>query len=180
MKAAGQRLIGVALRYSSGIREWTGCLHKAGEFPRGLIGPASIVWRASEDKSETAPRSSAAAEDSSCLVRLHPAMAKAARAAFVRAANEVAHINNGDSKVEVRTFDQQLLTFEITGDRASEVVKSVLKPARLDPATEQVSVERSSGVRQTSIDPSSLSTGLEEVGSGSWSGGCTEWDGVWS
>jgi ribonuclease P/MRP protein subunit POP1 len=101
-----------SISYSSGSRECTTNIYDPSlQYPLGLIGPATFIWRTptSDDTNR------------SLLVRTHPTIARSVVAVFEKA-------NTSNSTVTVTKYEEEFDTFEVTGRRAAEVVKAVLKP----------------------------------------------------
>ncbi|KAM0789941.1 hypothetical protein ACM66B_006781 [Microbotryomycetes sp. NB124-2] len=101
-------------RYCHGQRECATILYKTSERRTGQIGPVSLIW--------DAPASDDVL-DRKVLLRVHPAMAQQAASAVRSAALETSKRG-----VTITLHEKEFLTFEVTGKRATEVVKSVLKP----------------------------------------------------
>ncbi|GAA6020701.1 hypothetical protein JCM11491_000521 [Sporobolomyces phaffii] len=112
-------------RYSTGARELTTNLYDpSSPYPVGLIGPATFIWRPLPPPSADASMAvDAARPDRSVLVRVHPTAAREAVTAFEKA-------RRGATAVEITRHEAEFVTFEITGRRAAEVVKAVLRPIK--------------------------------------------------
>ncbi|GAA5870535.1 hypothetical protein JCM1840_004794 [Sporobolomyces johnsonii] len=114
-------------RYSSGARECTTDIYDPTlVYPRGLLGPATFIWKPLPTTT-TSPSSTSAPSRRTLLVRLHPALARHAPIAFKHAMN----MEMLERDVKLKTFEREFVTFEITGARAAEVVKKVLRVARV-------------------------------------------------
>lgn len=159
-------------RYSNGTREYTTNLYDpSANFPRGLIGPATFIWDVPSTE----------AEERHVLVRLHPTINKEAH----RVLSHVASLHQtvatssrarAEDFVTVRALEKELLTFEVTGRRATEVVKAVLKPTLgSDAKTKQVGFLVL--LRPAAADLPHL-TGLAEAQRGRRTRQRAEWDGL--
>lgn len=98
-------------------------------YPRGRIGPATFIWKSEDPQEDAEPVASTSTSPPpparrTLLVRVHPAVARLA----ALAAEKVILEKRLGLSVALRRFDNEFLTFEITGQRATEVVKAVLKP----------------------------------------------------
>ncbi|GAA6053897.1 hypothetical protein JCM3770_005322 [Rhodotorula araucariae] len=118
-------------RYSTGARECTTNVYDAAQtFPHGLLGPAAFIWQPEFiPPASPAPSTSAATftdPTRTVLVRVHPAVARAAALSFEHALREL----RLGLHVALRRYQGEFLTFEVTGRRATEVVKAVLKPVK--------------------------------------------------
>lgn len=113
-------------RYLSGQRECDTVLHSVAAVGSAaaatMIGPATIIW----DTPSTQPSTSTVTLDRKVLLRLHPAICASVWDA-VQAA-KTALWPKGNLTCMPHRMDKGLLTFEVTGRRATEVVKSVLRP----------------------------------------------------
>ncbi|GAA5894814.1 hypothetical protein JCM8208_006078 [Rhodotorula glutinis] len=126
-------------RYSTGSREFTTNVYDAAQvYPHGLVGPATFIWAPLLPSSD-APTASTSSTTSpsptrTLLVRVHPAVARSAALSIDHALRE---LRLGLS-VALKRYEGEFLTFEITGRRATEVVKAVLKPTKgTDGATKE-------------------------------------------
>lgn len=116
-------------RYSTGARECPTHLftpmnpmaHQTLARLGGLIGPATIIWDTAAPSSDVDPPSAATVRQ--VLVRLHPAICSAGHAAFAAVL-----ARNSNCAVVLVKWEKEFLTFEVTGRRATEVVKAVLQP----------------------------------------------------
>lgn len=124
-------------RFCNGTRECTTDIYDPSiVFPRGLIGPATFIW---DVPSTTEPNPLRR-----ILIRLHPTINKQVFAVIrhVIAWLQSCIANSLERAgvfASVRALDKELITFEITGRRATEVVKAVLKPTlRTEEETKQV------------------------------------------
>ncbi|GAA5918262.1 hypothetical protein JCM1841_002134 [Sporobolomyces salmonicolor] len=122
-------------RYSSGAREYTTDIYDSTlDYPRGLLGPATFIWKPLPTTTTSAPGTSASSLRT-LLVRLHPALARSAAFSFENAIHKELRVGRG---VKLRRLEREFVTFEITGARAAEVVKKVLRVVRgTDPATKE-------------------------------------------
>lgn len=103
-----------SIRYSSGSRECTTNIYDPSlRYPLGLIGPATFIWRTPSSTSDDTNRG--------LLIRIHPTIARSVVAAFEKA-------NTRPSTVRITKYEEEFDTFEVTGRRAAEVIKAVLKP----------------------------------------------------
>jgi len=108
-------------RYSSGAREYTTNLYDPTQaYPRGLIGPANFIW---QPLPLTTPQKGQPLPDRRVLIRVHPTIARQAVAAFGDAFKR-------GSKVAIRKYEEEFVTFEVTGRRAVEVIKAVVRPIK--------------------------------------------------
>ncbi|BGP52028.1 Ribonucleases P/MRP protein subunit pop1 [Rhodotorula kratochvilovae] len=126
-------------RYSAGARECTTNVYDSAQtFPHGLLGPATFIWQPAPapPASPAASTSSApaAAPTRTLLIRVHPAVARDAALSFEHALKEL----RLGLCVALRRYQGEFLTFEVTGRRATEVVKAVLRPVKgTDDATNE-------------------------------------------
>lgn len=131
-------------RYRSGIRE---CTTDVFNFRLGarrdleLIGPATFIWDC------RFPGAEPIASRRIVLIRVHPSICAALLAALQGAdASEVESIygHEAGEPPRIRALERALLTFEVTGKRATEVIKSVLQPTATEepPANRDVSAGR--------------------------------------
>ncbi|GAA5982659.1 hypothetical protein JCM10908_006736 [Rhodotorula pacifica] len=115
-------------RFSTGSREVTvDVFDPEATYPHGRLGPATFIWKpdaASEGPIASTSTSPPPAVRLTVLVRVHPAVARSAALAFEHVILE----KRLGLSVALRRFDGEFLTFEITGQRSTEVVKAVLKP----------------------------------------------------
>ncbi|GAA5822516.1 hypothetical protein JCM5353_005466 [Sporobolomyces roseus] len=108
-------------RYSSGAREYTTDIYDPTQaYPRGLIGPATFIW---QPLPSTPPEQDAPLPDRRVLIRVHPTIARSAVEAFGNAFKR-------GSKVAIRKHQEEFVTFEVTGRRAAEVLKAVVRPIK--------------------------------------------------
>lgn len=121
--------------FSSGSRECTADVYDCAQaYPNGLLGPATFIWR--PEVADSSPSTSTASPTRSLLVRVHPAVA---RHAALSVQHAIERLKLGLS-VALKRYEAEFLTFEVTGRRATEVVKAVLKPVKgTDNATKVVS-----------------------------------------
>lgn len=105
-------------RYLSGTREFTTDVYADGR----LVGPATFMWAA------TLPRIPATVttvyNNRQLLVRVHPTIAKVVNLAVTRLV--ASWTDEGD--LVSKAYEKEFVTFELTGRRATEVLKAVLKP----------------------------------------------------
>ncbi|GAA5992540.1 hypothetical protein JCM5350_008273 [Sporobolomyces pararoseus] len=105
-------------RYSTGARECiTNVYDPSLQYPLGLIGPATFIWR---------PPPSIATENDpslkrSVLIRIHPTVARTIAMTFENSAR-------GSPEITVTKYQEEFDTLEVTGRRAAEVIKAVLRP----------------------------------------------------
>ncbi|GAA5882191.1 hypothetical protein JCM3774_005460 [Rhodotorula dairenensis] len=117
-------------RYSTGSREATVDVYDPeATYPNGRLGPATFIWKPEDSSDLDGPVASTSTSPSSIvrrtvLVRVHPAIARAA----ALATEQVILDRRLGLSVALRRFEGEFLTFEVTGQRATEVVKAVLKP----------------------------------------------------
>ncbi|GAA5962704.1 hypothetical protein JCM3765_006172 [Sporobolomyces pararoseus] len=101
-------------RYSTGARECiTNIYDPSLQYPLGLIGPATFIWRPLPSKATT--------NDRSILIRVHPTIARRIVMAFENASKDT-------TKVKITKHEEEFDTFEVTGRKAAEVIKAVLRP----------------------------------------------------
>ncbi|KAM0746936.1 POP1-domain-containing protein [Meredithblackwellia eburnea MCA 4105] len=169
-------------RFTTGSRECHTCLYHpkyvASVVPstpapyRSLIGPVTIIWKplpeAEPNPQQTelrdTPNLPRPPPARTLLVRLHPSLCEAALQA-VEIAQGFA-ISRGmeplpdgfglSSRVRVDRLYKKLLTFEVMGRRATEVVKAVLKPT---PGNSKVAHEAWKSL-STSAGPGSVPAGM--------------------
>ncbi|GAA6015972.1 hypothetical protein JCM10207_006824 [Rhodosporidiobolus poonsookiae] len=124
-------------RYAAGAREWEGDLYEAGagedgeRWPRGLIGPAAIVWMpASSSSSSSSSPDAASSSDPprTLLLRLHPALASSALTSLRLACASLSAPS--PSQISLTPLTRAYNTFELTGSRATEVLRKVLRPVK--------------------------------------------------
>ncbi|GAA5912659.1 hypothetical protein JCM6882_004704 [Rhodosporidiobolus microsporus] len=117
-------------RYSSGAREYSTDVYDfTATHPYGLLGPVTFIWKPSHPAASPAASTSSAPPPSpkrTLLVRAHPALACAAANSFSAALTSLSLARS----VSLKRHDRAFLTFEITGKRATEVVKTVLRPVK--------------------------------------------------
>jgi ribonuclease P/MRP protein subunit POP1 len=94
-------------RYSSGKRTCEITLYRHDEFPRGMIGPAMVLWRPS-------------AEETQVMVRVHPAIVQEVWDELHVCAKTVGDVNIEDARFEIGAID-------LFGPMASEALFAVLK-----------------------------------------------------
>lgn len=128
-------------RYSSGIRECQIDLYEFEAYPRGLIGPATILWEAQcaspTGQVDTLPLRK-------LFIRFHPSILGAVAAnvqkcldALVKRASQKASssaqaVEEAMSHTVLATY-RTLCSFEITGPMATDTVKACLRPIRETP-----------------------------------------------
>ncbi|GAA5839669.1 hypothetical protein JCM9279_005135 [Rhodotorula babjevae] len=126
-------------RYSTGSREYTTNVYDAAQvYPHGLLGPATFIWQPLPPSTDAATASTSSSPPSApprtLLVRVHPAVA---RSAAISIDHALRNLRLGLS-VALKRYEGEFLTFEVTGRRATEVVKAVLKPTKgMDGATKE-------------------------------------------
>lgn len=139
---ASRRTYADALSYTSGIRECVTEVHidntiispvrNLNAFSTTLLGPATIIWDVHTDP--TTPTTTR-----QVLLRVHPSICLQVHQVLQWAVMHT--IGHRDSIARCVNEVNERLTFEITGARATEVVKSVLRPvAHTNKATKQVRV----------------------------------------
>ena len=94
-------------RYSSGKRSCETVLYHHNEFPRGMIGPAMILWRAAGDGVQT-------------MIRIHPSIVTEVWEELHVCAKTVEGITIEDARFEIGSID-------LFGPLATEVLFAVLK-----------------------------------------------------
>lgn len=120
----------IAGSYSTGSREVTVDVYDPeATYPHGRLGPATFIWKPEEPLELDGPVASTSTSPTpvprhTVLVRVHPAIARAA----ALAAEHVILSQRLGLSVALRRFDGEYLTFEVTGQRATEVIKAVLRP----------------------------------------------------
>ncbi|GAA5888672.1 hypothetical protein JCM16303_000888 [Sporobolomyces ruberrimus] len=114
-------------RYSTGAREYTTNIYDpSARYPLGLIGPATFIWRplpTPADPSDPTMPIDESPPVRTILIRVHPTIARSAVAAFEKA-------RKSGSNVKLTKHEEEFTTFEVTGRRAAEVIKAVLKPTK--------------------------------------------------
>ena len=109
-----------ARSYSSGARECHTHLYTQSASPSTLIGPATVIWDASPTPLAPILPGSTLLVQRQVLIRLHPAIC-------IAAWNALSLTLPRTPGIGIRQLNKEFLTFEITGRRATEVVKAVLK-----------------------------------------------------
>ncbi|GAA5844126.1 hypothetical protein JCM11251_001826 [Rhodosporidiobolus azoricus] len=119
-------------RFSTGAREYTTDVYDAtAKYPHGLLGPVTFIWEPLHSTSSSCAFGSAASTSTAqspsssrkLLIRAHPALASSAAQSFSSALLSLSIIHS----VSLKKHDRAFLTFEITGKRATEVVKKCMK-----------------------------------------------------
>ncbi|BGP58449.1 Ribonucleases P/MRP protein subunit pop1 [Rhodotorula sphaerocarpa] len=116
-------------RYSTGSREVSVDLYDPKAiYPLGRLGPATFIWKPTSELRAGPIASTSTSPPAeplrTVLVRVHPAVARSAALA-------VEHVildKRLGLLVALRRFEDEYLTFEVCGRRATQVVKAVLKP----------------------------------------------------
>lgn len=114
-------------RYSTGIRECSCLLYSSAEsYPTNLIGPIHVIWDTPLPVEPT-EQDPPPPNYRKVLIRLHPSIS---RTAYKKISDCIEASFNLPERlvVGIIKYDKEFLTFEITGKRATEVVKAVLKP----------------------------------------------------
>lgn len=154
-------------RYTSGARECYTHLYVPGEGgARFLLGPATIIWNTPTPSPP--PPNDHLVFERTVLVRLHPAICASAFEAFNDAKSNL--------NCSVRRCEKEFLTIEVTGRRATEVVKAVLKPVL---ASSQAAKEVSWVRRFARRVVADFVAGLEEVELDCWTWQCSQGDDIW-
>lgn len=159
-------------RYSTGAREHTTNVYDPkSQYPCGLIGPASFIWR---PLPPPLAGKSSVSTDRTILVRVHPAIAATSVAAFENALDDT-------NKVKVTKHEEKFDTFEVTGQRAAEVVKAVLRPIEKT-SKETKAVSRISRVfaRSFALISRDCRSGLEAARPSSWPWERSRGNDLWS
>jgi ribonuclease P/MRP protein subunit POP1 len=95
-------------RYSSGTRTCETILYRHDEFPRGMIGPALILWKVGKEGSRQ------------LMIRVHPAIVEQVWDELHVCAETVGNINIEDARFDIGAID-------LFGPMATEVLSAVLK-----------------------------------------------------
>jgi ribonuclease P/MRP protein subunit POP1 len=95
-------------RYSSGKRSCETVFFRHGEFPRGMIGPALILWRVDKGAARQ------------LMIRVHPAIVEQVWDELHVCAKTVGEINIEDARFEVGAID-------VFGPLATEVLAAVFR-----------------------------------------------------
>ena len=124
-----------ALSFLSGEREGRVLLYQAGQFPRGFIGPAHIMWRPLQPAQMEAEQAGAAQVSESLPSRalwlwLHPTIAEDVHCALQT-------VSSALTSVTVSVVKDEFAQFCLWGPRSLAVLVSVLKPAELQKADPQ-------------------------------------------
>ncbi|KAK4698539.1 ribonuclease P/MRP protein subunit POP1, partial [Phenoliferia sp. Uapishka_3] len=110
-------------RYSTGARECQTHIYTSSSQPNSLIGPATVIWDSLATPFPKPPPSHFQPYNRrQVLIRLHPSICIAAWNALSDTLKA-----DGKTSVGIRQLEKEFLTFEVTGRRATEVVKAVLK-----------------------------------------------------
>lgn len=125
-----------ATRYSTGTRELTTLFYSSSAgYPSNLIGPITIIWDTPSEFTSPDPSQLVYRQ---VLLRLHPSLARSVYHAVALAIEESFKLPER-WKIGIIKYEKEFLTFEITGKRATEVAKAVLKPVLAsDDATKAV------------------------------------------
>ncbi|KAK4048654.1 Ribonucleases P/MRP protein subunit pop1 [Microbotryomycetes sp. JL201] len=105
-------------RFAQGQREYSTVLYHPNQKPARQIGPIALIWNTSAAEGHVYRQ---------VILRFHPSMAQEAKTAIDQAARANV-VSQQNSAVTVTAHEREFLTFEVTGKRANEVVKGVLKP----------------------------------------------------
>ena len=95
-------------RYSSGNRSCETILYRHNEFPKGMIGPALLLWRKREDDLRQ------------LMIRVHPSMIKEAWTELHICARQIGDITIEDARFEIGSID-------LFGPLGVEALYSILK-----------------------------------------------------
>jgi ribonuclease P/MRP protein subunit POP1 len=95
-------------RYSSGNRSCETILYRHNEFPKGMIGPALLLWRKKEETQRQ------------LMIRIHPAMVKEVWHELYFCAKEIGNIRVEDIRFEIGSID-------LFGPLSVEALYSILK-----------------------------------------------------
>lgn len=117
-------------RYASGAREVTCDIYDPsldGGYPRGLLGPATFLWRPLPSSSASAPSSPDAPR--TLLIRLHPSLCAPALLALRHTIASSPSPSLATS-ISLHPLERAYATFELTGPRAGEVLAKVLRPVK--------------------------------------------------
>ncbi|KDE07210.1 hypothetical protein MVLG_02433 [Microbotryum lychnidis-dioicae p1A1 Lamole] len=126
-------------RFTSGIRECSANIYPPRPHPDSLapppvlIGPACFIWDVAPPEATAMASSSASTSKAPIpgpplrrlLVRLHPTFNKAVLGVVQT------HLKQDPvtlSGIGARPLEQEVLTFELTGQRSTEIIKACLKP----------------------------------------------------
>jgi ribonuclease P/MRP protein subunit POP1 len=97
-----------AKRYSSGKRTCETTLYHHGEFPRGMIGPVLVLWKASQEKA------------SQVMLRVHPAIIGQVWEELHTCAKTITDITIEDARFDLGAID-------LFGPLATEALFAILK-----------------------------------------------------
>lgn len=106
-----------AQRYTGGARVCDAVLYAPHAYPRGLIGPATLLWR-------PAPLN---APLRTLWVRVHPAAFDDAWSALTAAAGRALEGTEGQ-QLEIADLRDEIVSFELVGPKGSRVLKGALQP----------------------------------------------------
>jgi ribonuclease P/MRP protein subunit POP1 len=98
-------------RYSSGNRSCETILYKHSEFPRGMIGPAFILWKVGQRGQRQ------------LMIRVHPAIVGQVWDELHACAKAIGNINIEDARFDIGAID-------LYGPLATEVLSAVLKTGK--------------------------------------------------
>ncbi|EJD52288.1 POP1-domain-containing protein [Auricularia subglabra TFB-10046 SS5] len=108
-----------APRFATGARACDALLYAPAAFPRGLVGPATLVWR-------PAPAQDAGNAPRTLWIRLHPAAFGDAWAALGEAAGRVLQGTQGQ-QLEIADLRDEIVAFELVGPKGSRVLAGALQ-----------------------------------------------------
>lgn len=129
-------------RYTSGARACQTHIYEASAWPKGLIAPATIIWRPgvsteAEAPVETPSTPSELASSNSTRtlwIRVHPAALESAMTSL-KTASEQIHASN---QPEITDLSGDVNSFELVGPRTSQVIQGALKLASSERQIKQV------------------------------------------
>ncbi|GAA5993403.1 hypothetical protein JCM11641_001169, partial [Rhodosporidiobolus odoratus] len=116
-------------RFTSGARECTTDIYDSTQtYPRGLLGPATFIWRPLHLTSAASASTSASKPPLTrhLLLRLHPSLASSALSSLQALSNSVA-FSSSSPALRIHPLTRTYQTFELTGPRSTEVLKRVLR-----------------------------------------------------
>ncbi|KAJ2701483.1 Ribonucleases P/MRP protein subunit pop1 [Coemansia sp. IMI 203386] len=109
--------------YSSGARIAPLTLYRAGRYPCGVLGPATVLWKPSADSGS----------QRILWLRMHPSLA-----ADVRAELDAAAPCAGTSGLRVQDVSCDLVSFELLGTSSTPLLAAVLSQAATDSASSRI------------------------------------------
>jgi hypothetical protein len=128
-------------RYNSGARACQTYIYEAGQWPRGLIAPATVIWRPetstmAEVPTEIAPSFSCPSSSGARVlwIRVHPAALENVMVAL-KAANQKVPASD---QVEITDLSGDVNSFELVGPRTSQVIHGVFKLASAEHEVKKV------------------------------------------